>query len=121
MEFLKNKKVLNVKGNTKENKEVLIGEKVLDVKSHGKKLIFEFENFYLLIHFLMYGSFRINEKREGKIERLSLVFNRDTINFYNTSIKILEKDKIIFSDENDVMSKNFNKERAKEKIKNSKR
>lgn len=121
LEFLKNKTITFVNGNTKENKEILIGKRILDLKSHGKRLIFEFDNYYLIIHFLMYGSLRINEKRNGKIERLRLISNDNEINFYNTSVKIVEKGKIFFSDEIDIMSGNFNKGKAKEKIKNSKK
>ncbi len=121
LQFLKDKTILKVSGNTKENKEILIGKKVVDIKSHGKRLIFEFEKSYLIIHFLMYGSLRINEKRDRKSERLSLKFDDNEINFYNTSIKIVEKDKFSFSDDNDIMSRNFNKEKAKERIKNSNR
>ncbi len=121
LQFLMNKTILKVSGNTKENKEILIGKKVVDIKSHGKRLIFEFEKIYLIIHFLMYGSLRINDKRDRKSERLSLKFDDNEINFYNTSIKIVEKNKFSFSDDNDIMSRNFNKEKAKEKIKNSNR
>ncbi|MEO0268884.1 MAG: DNA-formamidopyrimidine glycosylase family protein [candidate division WOR-3 bacterium] len=121
LSFLKGKIPLAVSGNTKENKEIIVGKKLLDVKSFGKNLIFEFDSFYLLIHFLMYGSFRINEKRKDKDERLSIKFKDTVINFYNTSVKIIDKKDFVYDTTIDVMSKNFDKIKAKKKIKNSNR
>ncbi|MCX8095732.1 MAG: hypothetical protein N3D74_06060 [Caldisericia bacterium] len=121
LSFIRDKIILDVNGNTKENKELLIGKRVLDIKSFGKKLIFEFDDFYLIIHFLMYGSFRINEKRENKRERLSIVINNSEINFYNTSIKIIKRDEFYLDQSIDIMSENFDKLKAKNKIKNSKK
>lgn len=119
LSFLKGETVINVGGNTKENKEIILGKKVLDVKSFGKNLIFEFDSIYLIVHFLMYGSFRINEKRENKFERLSISFNNTVVNFYNTSIKIKKKDEFKYDESIDIMNENFNKSRAKDFIKNS--
>lgn len=119
LKFLKGKIPISVSGNTKENKEIIVGKKILDVKSLGKKLIFEFDSFYLIIHFLMYGSFRINEKRKDKKERISIKFKDAEINFYNTSVKIVKKDEFIYDTKIDIMSKDFDKIKAKEKIKNS--
>lgn len=119
LSFLKGKIPVEVKGNTKENKEILIAKRIVDIKSLGKNLIFEFDDFYLLIHFLMYGSLRINEKRENKIERLSIKFKDTELNFYNTSVKIVKKEDFIIDPSIDVMSENFDKSRAKKSIKKS--
>ncbi|MEO0086861.1 MAG: DNA-formamidopyrimidine glycosylase family protein [candidate division WOR-3 bacterium] len=119
LSFLKGKIPIMVSGNTKEKKELLIGKKVLDVKSMGKYLILEFDSFYLVIHFLMYGSFRINQKRKGKKERLSFKFKDTVLNFYNTSVKIIEKDNFRYDPTIDIMSKEFDKLKAKEMVKNS--
>lgn len=119
LKFLKGKNPLEVKGNSRESKEVILGKKILDVKSHGKNLIFEFDSFYLIIHFLIYGSIRINSVKEGKKERLSIRFNDTLINFYNTSVKILNKRDFKIDPTIDVMKRNFDKNKAKEKIINS--
>lgn len=122
LSFLRDKKVVDVRGNTKENKKVLLGKIVKDVKSLGKRLIFEFDDFYLIIHFLMYGSYRLNESRDGKIERLSMVFDDGSIlNIYNASIKIVDKGLFKYDESTDVMSKRFNKYRALKEIEKSER
>lgn len=119
LKFLKGKKSIFVSGNTKENKEIIVGKKLLDIKSLGKRLIFEFDSFYLIIHFLMYGSFRINEKRKDKKERISIKFEDAEINFYNTSVKIIKKEDFIYDPTIDIMSEHFDKIKAKKEIKNS--
>lgn len=119
LSFLKGEAPIEVKGNTKENKEILIGKKIVDIKSLGKNLIFEFDDFYLLIHFLMYGSLRINEKRENKIERLSIKFKDTEINFYNTSLKITKKEDFYFDPTIDIMNESFDRLKAKKILKNS--
>ncbi|MEO0280611.1 MAG: DNA-formamidopyrimidine glycosylase family protein [candidate division WOR-3 bacterium] len=119
LKFLKGKIPIAVSGNTRENKEIIVGKKLLDVKSFGKRLIFEFDSFYLIIHFLMYGSLRINEKRKNKKERISIKFKNTELNFYNTSVKILKKEDFIYDPKIDIMSRDFDKIKAKEKIKNS--
>ncbi|MEM2115436.1 MAG: DNA-formamidopyrimidine glycosylase family protein [Candidatus Woesearchaeota archaeon] len=115
LSFLKGKKIIAVGGNTKQNKTLLIGKTVKDVKSIGKRLIFEFDDVYLIIHFLMYGSYSINERIEHKKERLSLKFENYELDFYNCSVKIV---KALNLDETvDVMSEKFDVFKAKEKIK----
>ncbi|MEN3044112.1 MAG: DNA-formamidopyrimidine glycosylase family protein [Candidatus Hydrothermales bacterium] len=120
LKFLKGKTPLEVKGNTRENKEIILGKKIIDIKSHGKYLIFEFDFFYLIIHFLMYGSIRINKIEKEKKERLSIKFNDTFINFYNTSIRILNKEDFIFDPSTDIMKKQFDILKTKKKIINSK-
>lgn len=118
LSFLKGKIVINATGNTKEKKDLLIGKRVIDIKAVGKKLYIEFEDLYLIIHFLMYGSFRINERKEGLKERLSLIFEDFTINFYNCSVKIKDKSSIKIDTSIDVLSEDFNVEKVLEEIKN---
>ncbi|MBU5682438.1 MAG: hypothetical protein KQA34_01875 [Candidatus Aenigmarchaeota archaeon] len=117
LEFLKGKIIEKVSGNTRENKEKILNKRIVDIKSFGKRLIFDLEDVYLIIHFLMYGSFRINEKVENRKERLQIVVENNVINFYNTSVKIVEKDKFDIDERIDVMSKKFDKNLVKDKVK----
>lgn len=116
LSFLKGKRVIEATGNTREDKSRLVGKEILDVKSLGKRLVIEFDDFYLVIHFLMYGSLRINEKAKDKKERLSLKFSDCVVNFYNTSLKIVEKSAFSMDDGIDIMSENFDSCRAKNAI-----
>src|SRR5579864_4363151 len=83
------KKVLAVSGNAKADKERVLGETVMDFKSWGKHFLICFKDFTIKIHFLLFGSYRINEERNME-PRLSLRFKNGIINFYACSVKILE-------------------------------
>ena len=101
--------VTEVSGNSKMQKEQLIGQKVLQVFSWGKNLFLQFSEFSLKVHFLMFGSYRFNEER-NMVPRLSLVFSKDTLNLYNCSVKILSNSDVknLYDKELDIMSENWN-------------
>ncbi len=112
------KKVLDLSGNTKIEKERICHKKIQNILSWGKHLIIQFDTFSIRVHFLMYGSYRINEKRENMSPRLSLVFKDQEINFYNCSIKFIEEDlKKIYDWKIDIMSKKWDKNSVLEKVK----
>ncbi len=116
LSFLKGQKILSVSGNTRENKKILINKKINNIFSHGKKLIFELDDFYLVIHFLMYGTYSIDKKIKNKKIRLSLKFKNNKVYFYNNSVKIFNKKDLFFNERNDIMSKNFDYQLAIYKI-----
>lgn len=111
------KKVIAVSGNTSIEKERMLNKKVLSFKSFGKHFLICFQGFSLRVHFLMFGSYTINEKKEQQ-ERLSLVFKNGELNLYSCSIKFLEgniNDHYDWS--GDVMNDEWNPDQAKEKLK----
>ena len=111
------KKVLSVSGNSKIELERLSGQKVLDFKSWGKHFLICFGGFTVKIHFLMFGSYRVNEAKEGGSPRMSLKFENGELNFYTCSIKILEGDIDFHYDwSGDVMNDAWNPQKAKEKL-----
>ena len=57
------KKILKAYGNTKTDIQFLEGKKIRHIKSWGKHLLICFEDCTLRIHFLMFGSYRIDEKK----------------------------------------------------------
>jgi len=85
------RKVLRVTGNTKEDKDRLVDKKVLAFKSWGKHFLICFREFTVRIHFLLFGSYRINEQKESA-PRLSLEFKNGELNFYACSVKFIEDD-----------------------------
>ncbi|MES2622532.1 MAG: DNA-formamidopyrimidine glycosylase family protein [Bacteroidota bacterium] len=111
------KKIISVSGNSKIEQHRLLNQKVIALKSWGKHFLICFKDFTLRVHFLMFGSFRINEKKEQAV-RLNLTFKNGEINLYSCSIKILEG----VADANydwttDVMNDNWNPKNAKAKLK----
>jgi endonuclease VIII len=112
----KGKEVINVTGNTKVAKERALGQKVIDVKSWGKHFLICFDGFTIKIHFMLFGSYRINEERETP-PLLSLAFTNGTLNFYACSVKILEGPlDTIYDWSADVMSDSWDAKAAQKKL-----
>jgi endonuclease-8 len=115
------KKIIEVSGNTKIEKERFKNKTVRDFKSWGKHFLICFDGFFVRIHFLMFGSYRINEKKEERTPRLSLVFKNGEVNFYTCSVIIIEGDPgEVYDWEVDVMSGKWNEKKALASLKKMK-
>jgi endonuclease-8 len=98
-------KIIAVSGNTKIDKERLKGRKISAINSWGKHLLISVESFSLKVHFLMYGSYRINTKKKEQVPRLQLKFRKGEINFYSCSVSFIEDElKDVYDWGQDVMS-----------------
>lgn len=58
-------------GNSTQDIQRMRGRKILAIRSWGKHFLLEFSGFSLRVHFMLYGSCRIDERREAA-PRLSL-------------------------------------------------
>ncbi|MES2702512.1 MAG: DNA-formamidopyrimidine glycosylase family protein [Bacteroidota bacterium] len=113
----KGKKVVAVDGNTKEDIQCIAGQKIIDFKSWGKHFIIVFKGFAVRIHFLMFGSYRINERKEAT-PRLSLKFTKGELNFYTCSVKFVEGDlDEVYEWSADVMADSWDEKAARKKLK----
>jgi endonuclease VIII len=114
----KGKKVIKAGGNTSVDISFLEGRKVTDFKSWGKHFLISIGKKTVRIHFLLFGSYSINEKRENKKVRLFLQFANGTIYFYTCSVKIIEEPlDDIYDWSADVMSDAWNPREARKKLK----
>jgi len=112
------KKIIAVDGNSKIDQSRLLNQKIIDIKSWGKHFLICFEGFTLKIHFLMFGSYTVDEKKPDRAIRLHLKFPNGEINFYTCSVKYLEGDIDQHYDWSaDVMNDDWNKRKAKVKLK----
>lgn len=110
------KKVLAVSGNSKTDIQRLEGKQLIDVRTWGKHLLLCFDGFIFRIHFLLFGTYRINESKTTPL-RLGLVFTNGELNFYTVSIKILEGDVDLYYDWSaDVMSTHWDAVAALDKL-----
>ncbi len=121
LSFLIGSIVIKTFGNTKIEKEILIGRKLTDINSVGKRLYIYFEDKVLSVHFLMYGSFSLNKSKEDKKVRLGLEFEspkfgKNFLYFYNTSLKLLNRGETFLDHTVDVLSDQFDKKKAFEAI-----
>jgi endonuclease-8 len=111
------KEIIKVEGNSKQDIQRLSGQEIIAFKSWGKHFLICFKTFTVKIHFMLFGSYRINELKESA-PRLRLVFNEGEISFYACSVKFIEEDlDEIYDWEADVMSDLWNPKAAKQKLK----
>jgi endonuclease-8 len=115
----KGKKVLSARGNAKIDMSRLEGQKVLDLRTWGKQFFICFKKFNVRIHFLMFGSYSINEHtKPEKNLRLMVEFQNGSFAVYTCSVKILEGDlNEMYDWEADVMSDSWNPQKARKKLK----
>ena len=110
------KKVIDVAGNSSIDIERFKNKTIRAFKSWGKHFLICFDGFTVKIHMLMFGTYRINERKETA-PRLSLIFLDGEINFYTCSIKILEGDINDYYDwSEDVMNEKWNPIKAEESL-----
>ena len=85
-------KVLKVSGNTKQPKEMLKGSRLTSIKTWGKVLFLTFtlpdkSTLLTKTHFMMFGSYTINEPKPNRFPRLELKFKNGVLYFYACSIQ----------------------------------
>ncbi len=112
------KKIIAASGNSKTDKERIVNKKLLNIITWGKHLLFCFDKFSVRIHFLMFGKYLVNEKREGGNERLHLQFKNGEINLYTCAVKFIEEPlDEIYDWAADVLSDAWDPKAAKKKLK----
>lgn len=112
------KTVRAVSGNSKKIDFIRMeGKRITEFKSWGKHFLICFDDFTVRIHFLLFGSYRINERKETT-PRLSLVFDDGEINFYACSVLPVEGDiNLIYDWSADVMNDGWDDKKAMKKLK----
>ena len=86
------KRVLDATGNTRTiDPARMRGATVRRIASWGKHFLVQFDGFVLRVHFMLYGSYAIDEEKPGRVPRLHLGFARGRqLNFYACSLRYLE-------------------------------
>jgi endonuclease-8 len=84
--------VREVSGNSRIEIQRMRRRRVVAIRTWGKHLLIEFSNFSLRVHFMLYGSYRIDEQRPPPAAlRLGLVFDNGEFNFYACSLRFIEE------------------------------
>ncbi len=116
-DIFEGKIVLSAAGNAKIDIDRLHNKKLNAIKTWGKHLLLCFDGFTLRVHFLLFGTYRINETKESLL-RLGLHFTNGDLNFYTAAIKVLEGDVNDHYDFTaDVMNDSWNNNNAMAKLK----
>ncbi|MCD0489222.1 endonuclease [Pedobacter sp. MC2016-14] len=110
------KKVLRISGTNTIDDDRIIGQKVLAIKTYGKNFLICFEYFTLRVHLMMFGTYAINQRKETKLQ-LSLQFEDAELNFYTTSLKIIDEDlDDVYDWKSDIMAEAWDPKAALKKI-----
>ena len=85
------RRILRVEGNSSViDQSRLLNKRIVSVRSWGKHFLIELPGFSLRVHFMLFGSYRINERKD-RPPRLSLGFTRgDELNLYACSVRYID-------------------------------
>lgn len=112
----KGKTIRAVAGNSKIDQQRMVNKTIIDFKSWGKQFLICFDTFTLRVHFLLFGTYRINEKRESPL-RLGFSFENGELNFYTSSLRFIEEElDTVYDWEADVLSDQWNAKKAIKKL-----
>jgi endonuclease VIII len=92
---------------------------VQEITSFGKQLLIRFDKFNLRVHLMLFGYFRINEKKETGKLTLGLEFENGELNFYASDIRFIERAlSEVYDWSIDVMNAKWDAQAAVEKLNN---
>jgi len=83
------KTVRRALGNSSLDLTRMEGRRVVALRSWGKHFLIQFSGFSLRVHMLMFGSYRIDERKPSP-PRVSLKFDNGELNIYASSLKYIE-------------------------------
>lgn len=111
-------KIRHAEGAARLDFEEITGQKLKGVSSWGKHFLLLFDGFALRIHFLMFGSYRINNPRENRDPKMLLTFPKgDKIYFYSCAIKRIDENiEDAYDWSIDIMSKKWKPGKALAKL-----
>lgn len=106
LQIFVNATIIKAYGNAAFEKEPLEHQRIGEIFAFGKQLIIQLDTHALAIHFLMYGTYRIDTERLGVTPRLAIKTSKGSFYFYNCSVKCVEKTavKSLLSIEWDILS-----------------
>lgn len=109
--------VEQVAGNSRLDLQRMRGERITALCSWGKHFLIRFPAFSMRVHFMLFGSYRINERREAA-PRMSLRFKGgDELNFYACSLRYIEDDlDAVYDWSADVMADAWDPAQARRKL-----
>lgn len=111
------KKVTSASGSSKIDMKRLEGKKLDDILTWGKHLLLCFDGFTIRVHFLMFGTYRVNETKEA-VPRLAMKFGKEELNFYTCAVKMIEEPlDDIYDWKADVMTDAWDPKAARKKLK----
>jgi len=108
--------ILRAEGNAKIDLQRLIGKKIKRFRSWGKHFLIELPDVAVRIHFLMFGSYTINARKD-RAPRLQLGFGKAELNFYSCAVRLIDEPlDSVYDWSADVMSDDWDAAAARRKL-----
>jgi len=109
--------VEQVRGNARQPIDDLEGRTVVDVRAVKKRLVVDCGDVGAVLHFLMYGTYRVNERKDDE-PRLALMLSEDAFNTYHCSAKVWPSKRVReeLDPSGDVLRDAFDAEGAREAL-----
>jgi endonuclease-8 len=110
--------IITAEGNTAAFEPArLVGQPILSLRTFGKQFIVELPDMAFRIHFMLFGSYRIDERKD-RPPRLALgMEDGGELNFYGCSVKEIDTDlDAIYDWSADTMSDQWSAARALKKL-----
>ncbi len=106
-----------VSGSAKIDYARVTGRKVRAFRSFGKQFLVEFADTAIRVHFLLFGSWRIDERKAGSVPRLTLKFANGELNCYACAVRLLDGDlDTLYDWRGDVMSPQWDPALARKRL-----
>ncbi|TDQ11591.1 DNA-formamidopyrimidine glycosylase family protein [Pedobacter metabolipauper] len=83
--------VIVAEGTADIDMDRIIGKKVNAIRTWGKHLLICFDQLTIKIHLMMFGTYRINERKDGDV-KIRLGFKNAELNFYTCLVSLIEGD-----------------------------
>ncbi len=113
----KGKTVSEASGYNEMDKSKIANNKLLDIETYGKNLLFVFKDFFIGVHLGLFGSMLVNKRKKVNAS-FALHFGDSEINFYVAKTKLYEgKPSDIFNFKTDILKKEFDPEFILEELK----
>ena len=118
--IFKGKKITALEGNAPIDKKQFVHKKITAIRTWGKHLLICFPDKTIRIHFLMFGTYSIDEQiRLKRSVRLKFNFGKKSLYFYTCAVKLLEGDiEKLYDWKADVLNTSWSASGAKKKLKN---
>ncbi len=111
------KKILKATGSAPIDLNRLQGKTIKNIKTWGKHLLICFDDFFIRIHLLMFGTYLINKKKTTPL-KLGLKCSKSEVNFYTCSVVLHEGNPDdIYDWSADIMNNQWDAKKAISKLK----
>lgn len=108
--------IVRVEGNTSIGRQRLAGQRIVALRTWGKHFLVELPTFTLRVHFRLFGSYRINERKDTP-PWLAQRCEQGELNFYTCSLRFIDEPlDAVYDWQADVMSDAWNPALALERL-----